>query len=218
MIWVSAARQIAHALRALYSVFRSSDAELVEVNPLFITGDDRAVAGDAKICIDDSSLYRQTGFELAREYFDTDLEYEAAGLGIPYLQFKGDIGLMCAGAGLANTVYDLVNDAGGSVASYLEFGGPNYGKAAQALELCLRGRPKVILVVSFGTIARADVMAEGLVTALQRLHPSQPIITCIRGTNEERAFELLRAAGLQPLSDTEEAVRCAVALAAGGGR
>jgi succinyl-CoA synthetase beta subunit len=120
---------------------------------------------------------------------------------------------MCAGAGLTTTVYDLIHYEGGTVANYLEFGGPNYRKAMRAMELCLETDSKVILIVTFGTIARADVMAEGVVDAIARLKPDRPIVVCIRGTNEEEAVKTLKAAGLDPLYDTEEAVRRAVALA-----
>ncbi len=120
---------------------------------------------------------------------------------------------MCAGAGLTNVIYDLVNYAGGSVGSYIEFGGPNYRKATRAMELMMRTEPEVVLVVTFGTIARADVIAEGLVEAIETLEPSFPIVTAIRGTGEEKTFDLLRSVGLEPLTETEEAVERAVALA-----
>ncbi len=141
------------------------------------------------------------------------MERQAAEEGIPFLQFDGDISLMCAGAGLTTTVYDLIHYEGGTVANYLEFGGPNYRKAMRAMELCLQTDSKVILIVTFGTIARADVMAEGVVDAIARLKPDRPIVVCIRGTNEEEAVKTLKAAGLDPLYDTEEAVRRAVTLA-----
>jgi succinyl-CoA synthetase beta subunit len=216
-------------LAGLWKTFRDKDAELVEVNPLFVTkpaGDRPAglVAGDGKLVIDDNAAFRQGGAEPSREYFDSDVAFEAAKEGIPYLQFDGDISLMCAGAGLTTVVYDLVNYEGGSVANYLEFGGPNYKKAVRAMELCLTNDPKVILIVTFGTIARADIMAEGIAEAIAKLKPRCPIVACIRGTGEEKAVETLRAAGLEPLFDTEEAVRKAVALAkaasgaAAGGR
>ena len=201
-------------VNALYAVFRNNDAELAEINPLFLTAVGELVAGDSKLIIDDNSLYRQSGFELTREQFDSDIAYAAALDGIPYVQFDGDISLMCAGAGLATTVFDLVNFGGGSVANYLEFGGPNYHKAQRAMELCLRNRSAVILIVTFGTIARADVMAQGIVDAIAALKPDRPVVTCIRGTNEEQAHETLRSAGLEPLLDTEEAVRRAIDLAA----
>lgn len=231
------ARNVAHALglegklsasfvtllSGLWKTFRDKDAELVEVNPLFVTkadekGERALVAGDGKLVIDDNSAFRQGGAEPSREYFDSDVAYEAAKEGIPYLQFDGDISLMCAGAGLTTVVYDLVNYEGGSVANYLEFGGPNYKKAVRAMELCLVNDPKVILIVTFGTIARADVMADGIAEAIAALKPRCPIVACIRGTGEEQAVETLKAAGLEPLYDTEEAVRKAVALAKAGGR
>jgi succinyl-CoA synthetase beta subunit len=202
-------------IAGLYKQFRKYDASLAEINPLFVTKDGRLIAGDGKFVIDGNSLARQPKFQLAREYFDSDVEFEAATEGIPYIQFDGNIGLLCAGAGLTTTVYDLINDEGGKVANYLEFGGANYTRALKALELCLKNDLKVILVVTFGTIARADVMAEGLVNAMKELRPTMPIVPCIRGTNEEEAVKTLRAAGLEPLFDTEEAVRKAVAIAAG---
>ena len=206
------AKQVAAVIRKLYGIFSDYDAELAEINPLFITREGAVVAGDGKLMIDENSMQRQHEFERTREYYDSDMEFEAAREGIPYLQFDGDISLMCAGAGLTTTVYDLINYEGGTVANYLEFGGPNYRKAVRAMELCLQNDSRVILIVTFGTIARADVMAEGIVDAIKRLKPDRPIVACIRGTNEQEAVKTLKAAGLEPLFDTEEAVRRAVAL------
>lgn len=208
-------KEIAAVLLKMWTAFRKKDAELVEINPLFITEDGSVVAGDGKFSIDDNSGFRQETYVPGRDYYASDAEFESAQEGIPYLQFDGNISLMCAGAGLTTTVFDLVNYAGGKVANYLEFGGPNYRKAQRAMELCLQNDSAVILIVTFGTIARADVMAEGVVTAMKNLKPDRPIVTCIRGTNEEEAVKILREAGLEPLFDTEEAVARAVELAGG---
>ena len=202
-------------LTGLFELFKKYDAELVEINPLVIT-DSGLVAADGKFSIDDNASTRQKRFEKTPDYYDNQIEYEASLEGIPFLYFGGDIGLMCAGAGLTNTVYDLINDYGGTVANYLEFGGPNYKKALQAMQLTLKAKPKVILIVTFGTIARADVMAEGIADAISKLKPQIPIITAIRGTNEEQAAKILSQCGLEPLFDTEDAVKQAVAIAKGG--
>src|SRR3989339_675478 len=179
-------------LMNLYQVFIKYDAELVEINPLFATKEDTLVAGDGKIMIDDNSMFRQPRFAQQEADYSSEAAYEASVEGIPFIQFEG-----------------------GTVANYLEFGGPNYKKAVKAMEICLKVSSKVILIVTFGTIARADVMAEGIVEAISKLKPDRPIVTCIRGTNEAHAVELLRKAGLTPLFDTEEAVRTAVRLAKG---
>lgn len=199
----------------LYQIFVKYDAELVEINPLFITKKEEVVAGDGKLMIDDNSMHRQIRFEKIQSDYKSDAEYQASKEGIPFIEFDGDIGLMCAGAGLTTTVYDLIHYEGGSVANYLEFGGPNYKKAMQSMSICLKVPSKVILVVTFGTIARADVMARGIVDAIKELNPDRPIVTCIRGTNEQEAVEILKEAGLEPIFDTEEAVRKAVELAKG---
>lgn len=209
------AKQMANFLMKLYQVFRKYDCELVEVNPLFITKDQHLVAGDGKLMIDDNSMFRQERYQQSLEDYKTEAEFDAMQEGIPFIQFDGDIGLMCAGAGLTTTVYDLINYEGGTVANYLEFGGPNYKKAVKAMEICLKVPSKVILIVTFGTIARADVMAQGIIDAINRLKPDRPIVTCIRGTNEQEAVKMLKEAGLEPLYDTEEAVRKAVKLAKG---
>ncbi len=209
------AKQFAVIARNLYKTFRSTDAQLAEINPVFVTKDGTVLAGDGKLIIDDNSVFRQPNYPLMPEYFDSQVEYDAAVEGLPYLQFDGDIALMCAGAGLTTTVFDLINDAGGTPAIYAEFGGANYTKAVRTMELCLQTPSKVILVVTFGTIARADVMAEGLVEAIKVHKPKVPIVTCIRGTGEEVAFKALKEAGLEPLTSTEEAVKRAVDIAAG---
>jgi succinyl-CoA synthetase beta subunit len=210
------AGKVVKIILALWKIFKQYDAELVEINPLFISKEGDVMAGDGKVIIDDNSAFRQKEYVLTREHFDSDMEYEAALDGIPYLQFDGDISLMCAGAGLTTTVYDLINYEGGTVANYLEFGGPNYKRANRAMELCLQNiKAKVLLIVTFGTIARADVMAEGIVDAIAKLKPELPIVCCIRGTNEIQAQKTLREAGLEPLTDTEEAVRKAVAISRG---
>ncbi|TVP95120.1 MAG: succinate--CoA ligase subunit beta [Acholeplasmatales bacterium] len=206
-------RTLANVLIKMAELFMRLDAELLEINPLFITTEGKIVAGDGKLIIDDNARFRQVEFD--EEFLEEGDEAarEAHAEGIPFIRFTGDIGLMCAGAGLTTTVYDLILDEGGTVANYLEFGGPNYKKAVKAMEICLKVPSKVILIVTFGTIARADVMAEGIVDAIKRLKPDRPIVTCIRGTNEQEATTLLEAHGLTPLFDTEEAVKKAVALA-----
>ncbi|OGV47674.1 MAG: succinate--CoA ligase [Lentisphaerae bacterium GWF2_44_16] len=203
-------------LTAMFGLFRKYDAELVEINPLALCGDGRLIAADGKFSIDDNASYRQKNFAVSRDHFSNDIEYEASLEGIPYLLFDGKIGLMCAGAGLTNTVYDLINHYGGSVSNYLEFGGPNYRKALEAMKFTLRSNPRVILIVTFGTIARADVMAQGIADAIKELKPEVPIVTAIRGTGEEDAAKILREMGLTPLSDTEDAVREAVRISEGG--
>lgn len=208
------AGQVAVIISALYRLFCNYDAELVEINPLALNRNGNLAAADAKIIIDDNSLYRHPEYSLTREYFDSDLEYEAVHAGFPYLQFKGNIGIMCAGAGLTNTIYDLIHDYGGSAANYLEFGGPNYTRAVEAMAIALKNKPDVLLIVTFGTIARADVMARGIAEAVNKLNPDIPIVTAIRGTGEEEAIEVLKKIGLEPLQDTEDAVRRAVELAA----
>ncbi len=202
----------------LYRVFKGCDAELVEINPLTMLSDGSLMAIDSKINIDDSSLGRQKRFVRGRDQFDTDIEYEAAKEGFPYVTIdpEGDIGIMCAGAGLTMTTVDLIHQFGGRPANFLEFGGPLYQRTVKAMRFALSNRRiKVLVICVFGLIARTDVIAEGLVVAIKENKPRIPLVVCMRGTGQERAWEILREVGLESEQDNEVAIRRAVAIAGG---
>ncbi len=208
------AKLVANIIMKLVRLFVNTGAEMAEINPLFVVGDERlVVAGDGKLILDDNTAFAKQNFAKATAVYTEEAERMAAEEGMPYLGFDGDIALMCAGAGLTTVVYDLVNYAGGSVSTYLEFGGPHYKKAHRAMEICLKHPTEVILIVAFGTIARVDIIAQEAVRAIEEFKPSQPVIFCLRGTNEERAREILQNAGQLTFTDTEEAVEKAVELA-----
>lgn len=211
----AAVKEANKLLAGLYKAFRTYEAELVEINPVMVTKDGEFIAADGKLNIDDNALDRYPQFKKTRAYYKTDLEYEAAQVGVPFIQFDGDIGMLVAGAGLANVVFDLINYSHGSVATYLEFGGPNYHKGKECMELMLKSNPKGILIVAFGTIARADVMAEGIVEAYRELKPTIPVVCAIRGTGEERAHELLQETNFESFEDVEEAVARIIELTGG---
>ncbi|MEW8957904.1 MAG: ADP-forming succinate--CoA ligase subunit beta [Moorella sp. (in: firmicutes)] len=204
-------------LLKLYRVFRSFDAELAEINPLVVTGDGKMVAADAKVNIYDGALFRQKDFVKGPERYDNEREYRAAQYGLGYVKLDGNIGVLCTGAGLTMTVLDLINYYGGKPANFLEFGGATYKNSYYAMQLVLEDPDvKVILINTFGLVARADVISQGLAQAIKELKPPQPIVASIRGTGEEEAREILRKeVGLEPYANVEEAVRAAVKLAGG---
>ncbi|MBE3572116.1 MAG: ADP-forming succinate--CoA ligase subunit beta [Moorella humiferrea] len=204
-------------LLKLYRVFRSFDAELAEINPLVVTADGKMVAADAKVNIYDGALFRQKDFVKGPERYDNEREYRAAQYGLGYVKLEGNIGVLCTGAGLTMTVLDLINYYGGKPANFLEFGGATYKNSYYAMQLVLEDPDvKVILINTFGLVARADVISQGLAQAIKELKPPQPIIASIRGTGEEEAREILRKeVGLEPYANVEEAVRAAVKLAGG---
>lgn len=211
-----AAKAGSQILVTLYRLFRTHDAELVEINPLVVEATGTIVAADAKFRIDDNALFRQKGFSRGRDQFEDDLEFEAAENRLSYVRLDGNIGVLCTGAGLTMTTLDLVKMNGGRPANFMEFGGATYTRAATALRIALKNpQVQVLLIVTFGLVARADVIAEGLVKAIQEIKPTLPIITAVRGTGEERARELIRSLGIPTYDDTEEAVRKAVQLAEG---
>lgn len=200
-------------LSGVYSLFREHDAELVEINPLVITGQGQLVAADAKFNIDDNARFRQRTHTRSRDHFDHELEFEAFSSGLTYIHLDGEIGVMSAGAGLTMTVLDLIDHFGGRAANFLEFGGALYERAREAMKITLSNPSvKVVLITTFGLIARADVIAGGIVRAIKEFEPEVPIVAAVRGTGEEKATEILREAGLTPFSDLEEAVKEAVRI------
>jgi succinyl-CoA synthetase beta subunit len=208
------AKTASRILFAMYDLFRSYDAELVEINPLAVDRAGNLWAADSKFRVDDNALFRRKEYSKGREQFEDELEYEAYQAGLSYVKLDGNIGVLCTGAGLTMTLLDLINMNGGSPANFLEFGGATYKNAATALRIALKNpQVKVLLIVTFGLVARADVIAEGVVNAIREMKPTLPIVTAVRGTGEEQARELIKGIGIETYDDTEEAVVQAVQLA-----
>lgn len=211
---------VAKALVSLYDVYRDNDAALAEVNPLVLTTSGGVVALDAKVTIDPGSVGRQgdmlEGLPGGRPVERiTELERRGRELGLQYIELDGDIGVLANGAGLTMTTLDAVNYFGGRPANFLEIGGDAYTKATPALELVL-SNPKVkSLLVNFcGAFARTDVMAEGVVNAIEELRPTLPISFTIHGTGEEQAIALVRERlGMEPHNLMDDAVKEAVEAA-----
>ena len=207
---------VADVLVRLYDVWRSRDAELVEINPLVITGDGRVVALDCKFTLDDLSKTRQADIaELGVPDKLTDLELKARELGLTFIELDGEIGILANGAGLTMTTMDAVSHYGGRPANFLEIGGQSYTKAVPALDLVL-SNPKVkTLVVNFcGAFARTDVMTEGVVKAWEELKPSIPVFFSIHGTGSKEAIPIVRERlKLEPFPTMDDAVKAAIAAA-----
>lgn len=212
-------RAVAAALVTLHRVYREYDAELLEVNPLAIDARGEAVALDCKLSMDDGARPRHAELveEVTRSLPETgtELEREARDLGLFYIELDGDVGVLANGAGLTMTTMDVISHYGGAPANFLEIGGDAYTKATPALRLAL-SNPKVrSLVVNFcGAFARTDVMAEGVVNAIEELRPELPISFSIHGTGEEEAIALVRdRLGKEPFDHMDEAVVAAIEAA-----
>ncbi|MBM3600447.1 MAG: succinate--CoA ligase [Alphaproteobacteria bacterium] len=204
---------IADALVALYRLYRELDAELIEINPLALTGDGKVVALDCKLTADDGALGRHPGLE-AQGTPDrlTQLEQRGRELGLKFIELDGDVGVLANGAGLTMTTMDAVAHFGGRPANFLEIGGEAYRRAEPALRLVLDNPRVKSLVVNFcGAFARTDVMAEGVISAWLALRPTIPVFFSVHGTGEDEAVAMIRARlGIEPYDLMEDAVKAAV--------
>jgi len=210
------AEAVADLLVRLYEVYRATDAELVEINPLIVTTDRRLMALDCKLTIDDSAAPRQQELspQAAPEKL-TALEAEAAKEGLKYIELGGSVGVLANGAGLTMTTMDAIAHFGGEPANFLEIGGESYTKSEIALAILLKNPNVRSLLVNFcGAFARTDVMAEGVAKAWKALRPDIPVFFTIHGTGEEEAIALVeRELGITPYDLMDDAVREAVAAA-----
>lgn len=210
---------VVEALTRLYRLYRDSDAELLEINPLVITRDGRVIALDCKLVLDDAGLPRRPDLaRLGTSEKLTGLEQRGRELGLRYIELDGPVGLLANGAGLTMTTMDAIAHAGGRASNFLEIGGDAYTQAQPALELVLANPRVKSLVVNFcGAFARTDVMADGVVKAWKVLQPRIPVFFSIHGTGEEEAIALVkRELGLEPFDRMEDAVAAAVRAAAQG--
>ena len=199
-------------LPKLYRLFRELDAELTEINPLALTPNG-LVAADAKVTIDDDSLYRHP--QLPRFRGKTALELKAEELNLAYVELSGDIAVMANGAGITMATLDMVQYYGGSPANFLDFGGgADVAKTSQALELLLGTAPKVLLINIFGGITRCDVVAEAFVRVRESKGITLPVSFRLVGTNENEGRAILEKVGIKTFDLMDDAVSHAVQLAA----
>ncbi len=208
--------KVADALAKLYSVYAAFDAELLEINPLIVTGDGRVVALDCKFVMDDSGIVRRP--DIARAGTPeklTGLEASAKAAGLKYIDLEGNVGVLANGAGLTMTTMDVIRHHGGRPANFLEIGGESYTQAKPALELLLSNPNIKSLVINFcGAFARTDVMTQGVIEAIVALKPKLPIFFSVHGTGDEEAIRLLKdRLGVTPLATMDEAIKAAVEAA-----
>jgi succinyl-CoA synthetase beta subunit len=186
-------------LGRLYETFVEEDAVLVEVNPLLITKDRQVVALDAKVTVDGNALYRHPDTAAMRNPSAEDPQEQMAHeRGLTYVKLDGNIGILGNGAGLVMSTLDVVAQAGGKPANFLDAGGGSKADAiVNAVEVILSD-PKVTAVLFniFGGITRCDEVANGLVTAFQQLNPQVPFVVRLDGTNDEEGRQILADANL----------------------
>jgi succinyl-CoA synthetase beta subunit len=209
----AAARKEAIALLPkLYRAFVELDASLIEVNPLVLMGEGRVVALDAKVSLDESAAYRHPIFDELRAAHDvSDQERLAKEKGLNFIRLDGDIGIIGNGAGLVMSTLDVVKAAGGEPANFLDVGG---GAGADVLSAGLEvitSNPEVksVLVNIFGGITRCDLVAEGIIDALNRLDMKVPIVVRLDGTNAEQGRKMLAEAPHPLLSAAETMLQAA---------
>ncbi len=209
---------LSRIMQNLYRLFTERDLSLVEINPLVIDADGGLLALDAKATIDDNALYRQ---KLLVEWRDPsqedEKEHRAQQHGLSYISLAGSIACMVNGAGLAMATMDLIKLHGGEPANFLDVGGGTTAeKVAEAFKLIMTDtRVRAILVNIFGGIVRCDLIAEGIIHAVQDTALSVPVVVRLAGTNVEQGRALLRDSGLAIISanDLTDAAKKAVQAA-----
>jgi len=210
--------QFVNILQGLYQTFITTDASLAEINPLVITGDEKLLAVDGKIVLDDNALYRHPDLaELRDVQEETPAEREARLAGLSFVKLEGEIGCMVNGAGLAMATMDIVKYFGGEPANFLDIGGgAKADKVAAALRIILKD-PKVksILFNIFGGITRCDEVARGILEALREVQTDIPMVARLVGTNEEEGRYILAEANFPSAASLGEAAQKAVELAKG---
>jgi succinyl-CoA synthetase beta subunit len=212
--------QIAQAsefMSAVWEAFRATDASLIEINPLIVTGDGTLLALDAKMTFDDNALYRHAEIKAMRDLAEEDpLEIEASKYSLNYIKLDGTIGCMVNGAGLAMATMDIIKLAGGEPANFLDVGGgANAEQIKNAFRILMSDKSvKAVLINIFGGILRCDVLAEGVIAAVRDLGVPVPIVIRMEGTNVEQGKQMLRESGLNfTTADTmSEAAEKVVAL------
>lgn len=205
------AQELVKLLKKLYIIFTENDADLVEINPLVLSGD-QVIAADAKITIDDEALYRQP--ELPRVDERTATERAAHDLGLSFVELDGNIGVMANGAGITMGTLDTLTYFGGKPANFLDAGGGTGEEGtAKALELILARNPKSIIINIFGGITRCDDVARAFASVKKNRGIPVPVVIRLVGTNQEAGRAILKEVGIEAYDFMQDAAMKAVELA-----
>lgn len=203
----NAFKEMTKFVGALYTAYIKSDASMFEINPVLKTSDDKIIAVDAKVSIDDNALYRHKDYAEMRDFREENaIEVEANAVGLNYVDLDGNVGCMVNGAGLAMATMDLIKQSGGEPANFLDVGGTADAERVEAGFRIILKDPhvKAILVNIFGGIVRCDRVAQGVVDAYTNMGNIEvPIIVRLQGTNAKEAKELIQKSGLAVISVTE---------------
>jgi succinyl-CoA synthetase beta subunit len=190
---------VSELLTKLYAAYVTEEALLVEVNPLIVSGDRSVGALDAKVTLDGNALYRHPESSELRNLSNEDpQERMAKERGLTYVKLDGDIGILGNGAGLVMSTLDVVAQAGGAPANFLDAGGGSKAEAITSAVEVILSDPKVkaVLFNIFGGITRCDEVAQGLITAFDQIKPTVPFVVRLDGTNDKEGRALLASADL----------------------
>ena len=197
----TAFKEMTKFVSALYKAYDGIDSALFEINPVLKTSDDKIMAVDAKVALDGNALYRHKDYAELRDKREEDpTEVEAGEFGLNFVKLDGNVGCMVNGAGLAMATMDIIKQAGGSPANFLDVGGTaNAARVEQAFRIILKDpEVKALLVNIFGGIVRCDRVAQGIVDAYKNIGDINiPLIVRLQGTNAEEAKKLIDESGLQ---------------------
>jgi len=211
-------RQFGDVASGLWRAYMENDATLAEINPLVITSDNRLIALDGKMIVDDNALFRHSDLNEMRDLTAEEaLEVEARKYGLSYINLDGDVGCMVNGAGLAMATMDIIKLCGGEPANFLDIGGgASAEKVAAALRIILADpKVKAVLFNIFGGITRGDEVARGVLAALKEVKPKVPMVARLVGTNAEEGLRLLANAQMITAETLVDAAQKAVAIAKG---
>ncbi len=197
----TAVKEMVKFVNALYTAYVNTDATMYEINPVLKTSDNKILAVDAKVNLDDNALFRHADYAAMRDKTEEDpTEVEAKEWGLNYVKLDGNVGCMVNGAGLAMATMDMIKGSGGDPANFLDVGGTADAKRVETAFRIILKDPKVkaILVNIFGGIVRCDRVAQGVIDAYQNIGDIKvPIIVRLQGTNAEEAKALIDASGLK---------------------
>jgi succinyl-CoA synthetase beta subunit len=215
-------RPIGALLTKLYDAFVAEEAMLVEVNPLIVTGDRQVTALDAKVTLDDNSLFRHPDNAALRSTEGEDpQERMARERNLTFVKLDGNVGILGNGAGLVMSTLDVVAQAGGAPANFLDAGGGSKAEAiTQAVEVILSDdKVEAVLFNIFGGITRCDEVANGLIEAFRQIEPDVPFVVRLDGTNDVEGRRILAEAelpGVHTASTMDDAAEKVVELATQG--